>query len=134
MHLTMKQECSLLGLSMEEQTKRLHEFHKYYNFERPHEALDQKTPGSIYTPSKRVWSGKLNKIEYPEGYDVAKVICCGNAHWKGRRIYISRVLSGERVGIKENEGEIEMYYANIFLGTIREDSLIVKRRQTRQRV
>ncbi len=35
-----------------------------YNFQRPHEALDQKTPASIYRPSAIPFPAKLPKIEY----------------------------------------------------------------------
>lgn len=132
MHLTMKQEGFVLGTSLKEQIEIMEEFIEYYNFERPHEALNQKTPGSIYVPSNRVWTGKLNPVEYSSEYKAALVKSCGKAFWKGSEIYVSRVLEGERVGIKETEKGFEMYYANMFLGIITKDfKLDVARRKTR---
>jgi putative transposase len=118
---------------LKEQSIRLKEFQKYFNFERPHEALGQKTPGSIYVPSTRVWSGKLKDIEYTKEFRTAKVKDCGRTSYKGKDIYVSRVLSGERVGMKETENGVEMYFDNIFLGLIVGDNLIVKRRKARIR-
>ena len=74
MHLTMKQEgFFVLGTSLKEQIEIMEEFIKFYNFKRPHEALNQKTPGSIYVPSNRVWVGKLNPVEYSSEYKAAFV-------------------------------------------------------------
>lgn len=132
MHLTMKQEGFVLGSNLKEQLKIMDEFIEYYNFERPHEALNQKTPGSVYVPSQRVWNGKLNQIEYSKDYKTLLVKTCGKASWKGSEIYISRVLEGERVGVIESENGLEMYYANIFLGMVTKDlKLDVKRRAIR---
>ena len=132
MHLTMKQEGFALGSSLKEQIDIMDEFIEYYNFERPHEALNQKTPGSIYVPSNRVWTGKLNPVEYSSEYKAILVRCCGNISWKSAQVYVSRVLEGERVGVKETEKGFEMYYANMFLGIITKDlKLDVVRRKTR---
>ena len=134
MHLTMKQEGFVQGSTLKEQNKIMEEFIEYYNFERPHEALNQETPGSLYVPSQKVWTGKFNEIEYPDEYKVLLVKSCGKASWKGSEIYISRVLEGERVGIKETEKGFEMYYANVFLGIVTKDLVLdVPRRKNRQR-
>ncbi|HXP50067.1 MAG TPA: integrase core domain-containing protein, partial [Bacteroidia bacterium] len=62
MHLTMEKEGFVPGSSLKDQIKIIDEFVEYYNFERPHEALGQKTPGSLYIPSTRAWNGKLSEI------------------------------------------------------------------------
>lgn len=133
MHLTMEREGFRLGSSLKEQLITIREFQEYYNFERPHEALGQKTPGSIYRPSNRVWNGIFKEPEYPKGYKVAKVGSCGKTTWRGQAVYVSRVLSGEHVGIIEREKGIEMYFGNILLGTIQGDQLECERRKGRIR-
>lgn len=133
MHLTMEKEGFELGSSMKEQLIRIKEFQEYYNFERPHEALDQKTPGSVYKPSSRVWNGIFNEIEYPKEYRTAKVKKCGRTSWKGKDIYVSQALSGERVGMIEGEEGVKMYFGNIFLGTINGDQLECERLKGRKR-
>jgi len=40
-------------------------FRQEYNHERPHEALDQETPGSVNEPSPRTLSPTLPPMEYP---------------------------------------------------------------------
>ena len=127
MHLTMEKEGFKLGSSLNEQLHRIQQFQEYYNFERPHEALGQKTPGSIYKPSNRFWNGMFKEIEYEREYKTAKVKNCGKTSWKGKDIYVSRVLSGERVAMIEGENGIEMYFGNVFLGIINGDQLECKR-------
>jgi putative transposase len=112
----------------------LREFQDYYNFERYHESLGQKTPGSIYISSQRGWSGKLKPLEYPDSFKVAKVASCGKMHWGGKAIYIGRILSGENVGVKEEENGYTVYFGGVFLGMISENNLEVKRRPQRRKI
>lgn len=134
MHLTMEQEGFVPGSSLKNQLKMIQMFTEYYNFERPHEALGQRTPGSLYVPSPRVWNGKFNEIEYSSDHYILKVKSCGKASWKGGEIYVSRVLEGENVGLIERENGLEMYYKNILLGSLTKDlKLVVKRRPDRIR-
>jgi putative transposase len=135
MHGTLQQEGVFPELNLEEQQKKLVIYQDYYNFERPHEALGQVTPGSIYRPSLRTWDGRLNSPEYSNEYKIGRIKSCGKMSWKSREIYVGRVLEGELVGLKENsEGLLEMYFGPIFLGTINKDyTLDVPRRKGRIR-
>jgi putative transposase len=134
MHLTMEQEgFSTKTLVLEEQKMKLKEFQHYYNFERPHEALGQKTPGSIYKPSNRTWTGRFEPIEYSDEYKRGKVRSCGRISWKGTGIYIGRVFEGEYLGIKEGENGLEVYFGPIYLGILRDNELKVERMQTRKK-
>lgn len=133
MHGTLKREGVFPELDLEDQLKKLDEYQDYYNFIRPHEALGQVTPGSVYSPSQRTWNGRLNSPEYPSGYKMGWVKSCGKMSWKHREIYIGRVLSGEVIGLKENEeGHLIAYFGPIMLGMITEDfKLDVPRRSGR---
>lgn len=119
-HLTLKQETAnppamTLGLQIE----KFIQFKKYYNFKRPHEALSQKTPGSIYIPSDRVWDGKFRSPEYTEEFQVRKIRSSGEFSWKGSLFFISESLGGEYVGIKEIDvGLMGVYYGPILLGEV----------------
>ncbi len=134
MHLTLKQEGIYPHqLTLEEQQMKFDEFIDYYNFIRPHEALDQKRPGDIYQQSPRQWNGRLHSPEYPDGYKVGKVASCGKTCWKGKSIYIGRVLAGEPVGIVENsEGIHVVFYGPIMLGKLDGDELKFTRRKSRR--
>lgn len=134
MHLTLKKEgMNSSELTLEEQKIKLAEFVEYYNFVRPHEALGQKCPGSVYQPSSRLWNGRLESPEYSEDYKVGKVRSCGKMSWGCREIYIGRVLANEPIGIKLNElGQNIAYYGPIKLGILT-DQLEITRRKPRFR-
>lgn len=121
-HLTLQIETAdppqgTLALQIQEMKRFLEE----YNFERPHEALGMKTPGSIYLPSKRIWDGILRSPEYDRTeMDVRKVGLSGTIWIKQTQYYIGESLIGEYVGLKTNEDEeLEVYYGPIYLGKIR---------------
>lgn len=120
MHLTLKNEtANPPKLTLEEQGMKFKEFLDYFNFIRPHEAINQKTPGSIYVSSSRVWSGRFKSPEYPSGYVVRKVRWNGDIKWKGELPFLGRALYGEPVGLKEQEnGTWQVFYGPIILGYI----------------
>lgn len=120
MHLTLEGEAIFpLELTLEEQEKKFREFLKYFNFERPHEALSQKVPGSVYVSSERNWDGKLRSPEYDSEYLVKRVRDRGQVAWNGIDIYIGKTLKNEFIGLKEsNNGEWLAYYGPVFLGAI----------------
>lgn len=133
MHGVLQQEGVFCELNLKDQQKKLVIFQDYYNFERPHEALGQMTPGSVYRESQRTWTGRLKPPEYPNDYKIGKVKSCGKMSWKGREIYVGRALAGEYVGLEENdEGLFRMYFGQIFLGIItKEYELEIPRRPGR---
>lgn len=135
MHGTLQREGVFPNLSIEEQKKQFSIFQEYYNFERPHEALGQVTPGSVYNRSLRTWNGRLISPEYSDEYKIGKVKSCGKMSWKGREVYIGRVLAGEPLGIKETEENVmTVYYGPISLGTLtKEGELDIPRRKDRIR-
>lgn len=134
MHLTLKQEGVDSGLLFKDQKKRLEDFVHYFNFIRPHEALNQKPPSQIYKPSTRVWHGLLRSPEYPNEYRVGKVKNCGKMSWRNREIYIGRVFAGEPIGLKVDSEKIEAYYGPIFLGTVDTNNLNIERRPGRMKL
>lgn len=128
MHLTLKKEAIFpLKLTLKEQQLKFVEFLKYYNYERPHEALGQKTPGSIYKSSGRIWDGKLKTPEYLSEYQVRRLRGAGQLAWYGTDIQIGTTLGGEYVGLKENEeGEWSVYFGPVFLGTINHEKKFIQ--------
>lgn len=130
-HLTLKNEtASPPAMTLKRQEGLFRRFQGYYNNERPHEALSQKTPGSIYRPSERVWDGKLRSPEYAENCTVRKIMKCGCIGWHGKSLFISETLYGEYVGIMEQEnGYFEVYYGPILLGWIDLKNQFTKEKQ-----
>lgn len=122
MHLTLKLETATPPeLTLEEQSMKFDEFINYYNNIRPHEAIDQKTPGSIYQPSSRIWNRKLQSPEYPKGMIIRKVRPAGQISLKpfASDLFIGSALVGEPVGLKEvGDSLYEVFYGPIMLGKI----------------
>lgn len=120
MHRTLNEEGMFpLELTLEEQQMKFMDFIRYFNHERPHEALGQKVPGSVYIRSDRSWDGKFRSPEYNSCCLVKQVRDRGQMMWNGIDIYIGKTLRNEFVGLKEDEnGDWAVYYGPVFLGTI----------------
>ena len=101
MHLTLKKEATRPpGVNSLQQQGRFDAFVHEFNGERPHEALAMKTPAQIYSPSPRPYTG-LPDLSYPLHDREVVVTACGRICMYRKRINLSHVLAGQRVGIKE---------------------------------
>nr|WP_201724288.1 IS481 family transposase [Bradyrhizobium centrolobii] len=119
MHLTLLQEvASPPARSMREQLKRLREFQRLYNDERPHQALENATPADCYQASTRRFDGILREPEYDDDHEVRRVRHNGEIKLNGNMIYISAALVGEPIVLAENEDGWTVSYGPIVLGTI----------------
>ena len=100
-HLTLKKEATRPpGSNSLQQQARFDDFVREFNTERPHEALAMKTPAQMYLPSLRPYSG-LPDVSYPLHDREIVVTACGRICMYRKRINVSCVLAGQRVGIKE---------------------------------
>ena len=107
MHRTLKASTANPPKSnLDKQQKSFDTFIEEYNKERPHEALGQKTPISVYRPSSRPYSMKLRKVEYDSDVVTRYVTSCGCIKWKGDLIFISESLCGEDVALKQIDNHI----------------------------
>ncbi len=107
---------------------KLIKFHKYYNFDRPHEAHGQRPPGNVYYPSEREWNGRFQSPEYDNEYQIRKVQKDGTINLKGKRIFLGETLWQEPVGLLETDNGLEVYYGEILLGTVNENFKVEFRR------
>ncbi len=120
MHRTLKAEtASPPEADLAQQQQRFDRFCHIFNDERPHEALDDETPASLYRPSPRSYPCALREPEYPDGVAVRRVRTNGVIKWGGELIFVSQVLAGEPVAIMETEnGDWEVRFASVTLGFI----------------
>jgi len=101
MHLTLKKETTRPpGMNSLQQQARFDAFLDEFNIERPHEALAMKTPAEVYTASERPYRG-LPELCYPFHDRELLVTACGRLCLHRKKINISTVLAGQRLGIKE---------------------------------
>jgi transposase InsO family protein len=101
MHLTLKKETTRPpGMNILQQQARFDAFISEFNEERPHEALVMRTPAELYKPSSRAYEG-LPELQYPFHDRDILVTACGRICMHRKKINISTVLAGQRLGIKE---------------------------------
>ncbi len=101
MHLTLKKEATRPpGSTCLQQQDRFDAFVQEFNTERPHEALGMKCPAQLYAASPRHYQG-LPELTYPFHDRDILVTSCGRICLYRKKINISSVLAGQRLGIKE---------------------------------
>jgi hypothetical protein len=71
-----------------------------FNHERPHEGLNNKTPGSIYQPSSMMLPRALIGYVYPKGFVIRRVNNSGDISWHKGRVFVSQVLRFEDLGFE----------------------------------
>ena len=106
MHRTLKAETAAPpAATLRRQQRRFDLFRREFNEERPHEALGQVTPASLYTPPLRGWSGRLREPEYGAQAMVRRVRQNGEIKWRGTLAFLSQTLTGEPVGLTETDDD-----------------------------
>jgi len=101
MHLTLKKEATRpAGHNFLQQQAKFDRFMHCYNFERPHQALGMKYPAELYSSSPRPYQG-LGELEYPLHDRTIMVTSCGRICIGRRKINLSHVFAGQKVGIRE---------------------------------
>jgi transposase InsO family protein len=118
MHLTLKQETANPPReNLREQQRALIAFEREYNYERPHEALGNRTPTELYEPSSRRYPSKVPELEYPQGVLLRRISQQGSLKWKCDRTFVSEVLAREVVGLLEVEDQVfDVYYGSLLVG------------------
>ena len=103
MHRTLKAETARPPDSTpERQQKRFDDFRYVYNHERPHEALGQKRPATIYRPSLRPYPESLPPIEYASHLEKRKIEHNGMMRWKNGRIFTSKTCAASTSASKRS--------------------------------
>lgn len=100
MHLTLKEAIDPPAASLAQQQRRFQAFRREFNHERPHEALGQQTPASLYRLSPRPYPARVPSVEYERGMVVKRVYSHGDISWQGRRLFLNQALAGEDVGFE----------------------------------
>lgn len=128
MHRTLKQAATKPPeSSLKTQQKRFDKFIADYNLKRPHEALKQKTPASLYQPSTKVYSEKQQELIYPDYYEVLRVTHPGVIYFRSHMVYISHLLENYHVGLNEiDQGVFDVYFGPICLGRFDERDSVRK--------
>ena len=104
LHRTLKAEtASPPRADRRRQQQTFDRFRRGYNAERPHEALGQRPPALLYTPSFRPYPARVGPPEYGAEVTVRRVRGNGEIKWKGDLVFVSETLKGEPVGLVQQD-------------------------------
>src|SRR4029077_14495182 len=92
-HRTLKEETAMPPAdNVPAQQQRFDDFRAIYNNERPHEALGQKTPASLYEPSPRPYPDRIDDPSYDADVAIRRVRSNGQIKWAGELIFVGEAL------------------------------------------
>ena len=120
MHRTLKAETARPPKNtMRSQQRRFDAFRQEYNQERPHEGIDQQTPGSLYESSSRPYRSTLPEDVYPGHWERRRVRTDGGIWWRGANVFVTEALIGRHVGLIEiDDGLWQLHYRQLLLGLL----------------
>jgi putative transposase len=109
------------------QQRAFNRFRVLYNDERPHQFLGGRTPGSLYQPSPRRYTGGLPPIEYPGHYIPKRVTNAGTIRFKKRLVFIATSLKQHLLGLEEiDDGVWSIYFCHVLLARIDERDYVLR--------
>jgi len=101
MHLTLKKEATKpASANFLQQQARLDDFVHRYNREPPHQAPIVRYPAELYAPSTAPYP-RLQDLDYPFHDHTLIVTRCGRICLDSRKINLSTVFAGQKVGVKQ---------------------------------
>lgn len=120
MHRTLKAETAKPPAgSFRAQQARFDRFREEYNKERPHEAIGQATPSSLYRPALRAFPNVLPELEYADHFELCRTYPNGVISWRGIQWYLSGCLQNELVGLEElPDDRWRVFFGPVLLGVI----------------
>ena len=120
MHRTLKKETATPPkCTGRAQQRAFDRFRREYNQERPHEAIAQETPSSLYLASPREYPLLLPEMTYPDDMLIRSVKAQGDISWMGRHVYLSQTLAGELVGLRQITDRLyDIYFGPVRLAQL----------------
>ena len=100
----------------------LDEFRWEHNQTRPHEALNMRTPASVWQPSPRAFDPQPPCWEYPADARVRRLDADGKLHLPGHTWNISRALRREWVQLVRLDHRMQVYYCRTLVRELDLDS------------
>jgi hypothetical protein len=122
MHRTLKAETTRPAAgNLRAQQQKFNRFQVEFNTERPHEALDMRTPDQLYSASMRSMPNRPPPFAYPDRFEVRYVSANGGIRWNRSWVNVSIVCVGEYVGLEEiDDGIWNVYFGPLKLGRFNE--------------
>lgn len=113
--------------SLASQKRALERFRREFNEERPHEALQMRTPAEVYQHSDRSYPDRLKPVEYSSDRLVRTVGSCGRIRWNGERLFITKALGNQPIGLEGvSDGLWRLWYSFHPIGWLDERKMRVE--------
>jgi hypothetical protein len=127
MHLDMKKELEgQIDGDLHEHQVVFDEWREQFNTERPHQALNGKSPAEVYEKSDTKYDPVFEDLQYPRGFKVRRVNDRGVMSFNGRRYFVGNPFAGYSVGICiKKDGIFEVWFASRMLGTLDVDTGLI---------
>jgi hypothetical protein len=126
-HETLKAETAMPPrASVRAQQVAFNRFRTCYNEERPHEALEMRTPAEVYTRSRRSMPHPLPEHEYADDLEVRCVRRDGTMKWGGQFVFVGEAIAGKLVGVESvDSGHPHLHLGPMRLGVLHEQQRTV---------
>jgi transposase InsO family protein len=120
MHRTLKEETvKPAGANLIDQQRKFDFFRVEYNNERPHESIGMKRPAELFRRSYRSFPDQIKSVEYSDECTIRTVKHGGEIRFEGSYYFITELLRGEKLGLKEiSNGIWQVNYGLYKLGYI----------------
>jgi putative transposase len=127
MHRELKRETTRPpASSLRAQQRRFDAFVRRYNEERPHEAIRDHTPTTLWTPSCRLYPERVMPPQYPAHLEIRRVSTAGTFRLHAHQPFLSHALEGQDIGLEEvADGLWNIVYYSTLLGKIDERTLYI---------
>ena len=124
MHRVLREDAAdPPAATLDAQRQRMDEWRVDYNTRRPHEALGQRCPATLYTPSPRCYPAAIRDWDYPADHQVRRVIGDGYIKWRDATIHLSKALRGENVGVaRRDDGDWAVRFRGFDLAILTDES------------
>ena len=118
MHLDMSRELEgQIDGNLRVHQKVFEKWRKEFNEERPHEALEMKTPKSKYLNSSIEYDPDFVEFEYPGNYKNRFVNNRGYINYKGKQYFLGNPFNGYNIGIYvDKTGQLNVWFGTGLLG------------------
>ena len=104
------------------QQRRFDRWQHTYNYDRPHESLDQRPPAEFYQPSARRLGENDRPLVYARDLEVKVLSGSGHLAHEGRNYHVGDAFADKRVGLKRTaDGRTEVHFANVHPGHLAYD-------------
>lgn len=121
MHRTLKAETlNPPAATLRKQQQRFDHFQEEYNHSRPHQALDYRTPASVYEPSPRRYPARIVPPQYDAHAVTCRVYDKGGVFYNGTLYFLTDVLGGRLVALTPTDcdGILNIYYRHVAIASL----------------